>query len=142
MKGLDGLTMTVTWSVKHLHGGKILAFETSGLYLPADSARLVAEILATKLDEDTLGILVDHRASEVRFETVDIYNRPKLYGGTDLFAKVRVAVLFRKVGPDEQFYETVCRNSGYGIRVFEDYDQAVGWLLEAEKDRRPWTGRA
>lgn len=124
--------MSAKWLVKHLQGEKITVFETSGLYSPEDSSKLMGEILSVDRDAEQTGILIDHRAAEVKFGTLDIYNCPKLYAGQSRLMKLRVAFLFRAIGPDEQFYETVCRNSGYAIRVFDDYDKSLAWLLKAE----------
>jgi hypothetical protein len=42
----------------------------------------------------------------------------------------RAAIVFRELNKDFQFLETVCRNRGWNIRIFDDYDVAIDWLSE------------
>jgi hypothetical protein len=123
--------MSATWTTRHLPDKGIVLMETVGTFTREDSDRMVEEVRAMKLDPKQVGILIDHRAAIIKFATLQIYNLPATYLSVDQADQFRIANVFKQIGTDERFYETVCRNWGYRVRVFTDYDQAVQWLTPA-----------
>ena len=73
-------------------------------------------------------VFVDLLQSELRLNAADIYWVPKKLESHGL-RRHRAALLFREIGSDEEFLETVCANRGIGVKVFTDPDQALAWLI-------------
>jgi hypothetical protein len=93
---------------------------------------LVKEVNAMKLDSDQTRLLIDHRDAIIKFTTMEIFNLPQSYRQSELSQRFRVALVFKQIGSDEQFYETVCVNRGYRFSVFMDYDKAMNWLMKPD----------
>ncbi len=44
--------------------------------------------------------------------------------------KHKTAVLYSRLAEHERFFETVAVNSGFTLKVFDRYDEAVEWLAK------------
>ena len=124
--------MADNWKIQFLPGKHILLITTCGIHSPKESYMLVKEVNAMKLDPDQTGILIDHRDAIIKFAPSEIYNLPQSYQQYEISHRFRVALVFKQIGSDEHFYETVCANRGYRFSVFTDYDKAMNWLMRPD----------
>ena len=119
--------MTLTWTIEHSPEQAILTVTSQGSITAQSADRLVAELGALALPPGT-GILVDHRRSELKVDSHEVFDRPETYERYPDARRHPVAMVFPEIGETQQFYETVCRNRGFPVSVFADYDQAMNWL--------------
>jgi hypothetical protein len=124
--------MAENWTIQYLAEKHVLLIKTWGIHSPKESDGLVKEVNAMKLDPDQTKILIDHRDAIIKFKTMEIFNLPQSYRQSELSQRFRVALVFKQISSDEQFYETVCVNRGYKISVFTDYDKAMNWLMKPD----------
>ena len=85
--------------------------------------------LATKFD--VIRFLVDVSDLESALTAVDIYEFPKAYDRLLVERKTRFAVIQSEdpgIRKNLAFFETVCRNRGYLVKLFEDRETAAAWL--------------
>jgi hypothetical protein len=76
--------------------------------------------------------LIDHRnIVSVLGDTLDIYDRPKIFKLLGVILRIKIAEIIR---PEHfqhfKFFETVCVNQGYQISIFHDKEKALSWLLK------------
>lgn len=75
--------------------------------------------------------LVDVREVESELSTIEIHDVPTLFAIEGLSAPSRGAYIIPESGEireDLRFFETVCRNRGWDVRLFTDPEEAVAWL--------------
>lgn len=77
-------------------------------------------------------VLIDHRTIEsVSGGIVEIYDRPKIFRLIGVILNIRIAEIIK---PDHvkhfSFFETVARNQGFKISIFQETLPALEWLLK------------
>jgi hypothetical protein len=124
-----GEKMNSGWSTEYLPDKQILLVEIRGIYAIEDAEKLVTKIAAMRLNPEQARILIDLRKANGEFDLLDIYNLPGTYESVYQALLFKVAFVFKQIGPDQLFHETVCYNKGFGrIRSFDDFDKAMNWL--------------
>jgi hypothetical protein len=87
--------------------------------------------MVSKLKERNCNrFIFDHRETNVIARTMQSNDRSTVYEEIWGDRSTREAIVLRELNKDFQFLETVCRNRGWNIRIFDDYDAAVDWLSE------------
>jgi hypothetical protein len=78
-------------------------------------------------------VLVDVRQSMSAVPAADIYHLPDLYTSLAAPGGLRIAMVTPRAAEgcrDYRFYETVCRNKGFRVEIFEDLASAKAWLSD------------
>lgn len=89
-----------------------------------------ANAAALLKEHDCWRLLNDMREVKKLPSVVDIYNLPRLVGESEFPQQAKRAVVFSKDEKDYQFLETVSVNRGQLLKVFDDIDDALAWLLD------------
>lgn len=111
-----------------------------GPIAPTELMEAVLECLAAARRIGTPNFFADCTALLPGQSAFDIYHLVQGYEALGVERTMREAVLVPAGTATEQdlaFYETVASNRGYCVRVFVDRDQALGWLLEADRRATP-----
>lgn len=119
------------WKFSHNTADNILTVKTEGI-LDIDSANAMRNEGAELIKQHGyLRCLLDHTNVEgITYSTLDIYLMPKRYAELNIPHNFRMAVVVTdKLITDLRFYETVCRNNGYSVSVFFNYEEALAWLM-------------
>ena len=92
------------------------------------------EVIKLQHEKNTSLILTDFSSVKVNVDVnlSDIFQFPELYEqmGMDRKSKIAVLVSEMEVKTEElDFYETVCLNRGWNIRIFLKKTEAIEWLL-------------
>lgn len=77
--------------------------------------------------------LTEHKQATSLLSTMDIFDTPDQWEKADLNRLNSLAlVIYETEGYENDilFYETVCRNRGWNVRVFDNYQDAHEWLLK------------
>ena len=116
---------------EYLEEKNIVLIRTSGSYeLEAEMETL--KKAASKLREHNCNrCIFDHRETNVIARIMSSFNRPAVYDDLWGDSSVYAALVFRELNEDLEFYETVCRNRCWNVRIFNDYDAAIDWLSES-----------
>jgi hypothetical protein len=80
-------------------------------------------------------VLVDYREFRSDIQIINIYHLPKFYKKIQFPMDAKVAFLISvklsgKKNERFEFFETVCVNNGYNVKLFIDADAARKWLIE------------
>ena len=115
---------------EYLADQDIVLLKTSGPYKFDTEIETVIKAVAKLKEHNCIRLLVDHRQADVSSDFLDIHGRPKVYNGLEVDRLISAAYVFAELNDDIRFYEDVCRNRGWNVRVFDDYKTAVDWLLK------------
>ena len=88
------------------------------------------ESIALAIENDTRKFLVDLVAYEGFISLIDLYEFPDRYE-KKLRRPIYVAVVqprSQEARKDVMFYETICNNRGWDIKIFANKEDAVAWL--------------
>ena len=96
------------------------------LTLLQDMAAQVAKIVK---QDGCCRILNDLRNAKPSKSTTDIYNMPETAKRAGVTQKCNRALVVGNKGSDFHFLETVFRNQGHQVRMFEDIEDAKVWLF-------------
>jgi hypothetical protein len=116
------------WELTYLADEEIILLRVTGSYEAERGKDAVRRAVDLAGQHACTRCLVDHREIPFGFGNLDSYERPDLYGSFEGTRLWRLAWVYREIGPDEQFFETACRNRGYNVSVFTDYESALAWL--------------
>ena len=119
------------WSMKTTDDG-ILEVVYSGAF-GADELRVITDRILTAMLEQKAGrVLLDCYDAHFDVPVLNVYKLPDLYNSRGLTrSEVRAAVVKPKDGYRAElfdFYEDVCRNRGYFVKLFELREPALEWL--------------
>ncbi len=123
------------WSMEQTDDGRILKVTYSGAFGADELGGITERILHTMVEHKVGRVLLD--CGEARFDVpvLNVYKLPDRYDSHGIMrGEVRAAVVKPKDGYRAElfeFYEDVCRNRGYFVKLFETRDAAWEWLQSA-----------
>ncbi len=117
--------------IEYLADEDVVLVRTSGTYAFESETETVRAAVAELGARGCARCLFDHRAARVLAESPTVYARPGLYVDLGLDRGVRGAIVLHEIDDRLRFYEDVCRNRGWDIQVFDDYEAALRWLTDA-----------
>jgi len=121
------------WDIDYLPEQDILRVTTSGTMDLAQIKQMATEGMAAGVAQSATRFLVDHRKMLPALSHEDIFDLPRINAEQGVARTMRVAIVFSPDSPRREdffFYEVRTRSKGASnIRQFDDYDQAVDWLL-------------
>lgn len=115
---------------EYLEDKDIVLVRTSGSYELAAEIETVKKAISKLKEHNCNKCIFDHRAANVIAGTLSSYDRPKVYKLFRLDHSVHTALVVRELNDDMKFYENVCLNRGWNVKIFTDYDAAIDWLAE------------
>lgn len=116
------------WTLELTEQDQVLLLTYRGLLAPAESAGMTDQVLARVLETGVMRVMLDCSAAQMATPATDIYKLPDRYEAAGVPRSIRVAVIVPHDNYKRElfeFYEDVCRNRGYFVRLFED--SAAGW---------------
>lgn len=78
--------------------------------------------------------VADTRSIEDEPSIKDIFRMPKMLDQLGIPKSARIAVIVREDAPKGLgpfFFETICRNRGYKVKVFRSEDEAMTWVKKS-----------
>jgi hypothetical protein len=118
----------------------VFTVQITGEYTrPRDNASMQRLAVDSHRQHGCRLFLFDLREASVTGGTMALYESAAPKGDiADALRRFRTAVVSRKLGPDERFYETVALNRGFSLRMFDSIAEAMDWLTgkteRAEQD--------
>ena len=119
------------YTIEYLHDEKIVLVTNTGLFTFDDFLMQTKEALDFGTDIQCSCYLVDCTAMTIKASTMDIFSSPGVYDTLDAPRTNKVALLAKYgtgVDSDLHFYETVCHNRGWQVRIFLAKHDAIRWL--------------
>ena len=128
------------WSVNYDADLGVVCIVNSGRVTADEFKASALESIALCKKHRTGLLLIDDSKLEVVVSTNDIFEMPQFYEDADASRKGRWALIQPSSGParkEIKFYETVCRNRGWLVELFNDRQKAIDWLLNEPEAGRP-----
>ena len=126
---LSGIDMA--WSMRFKDEGRILEILIRGHMSPAEVAEMVRETIGTVATQQLDRVLIDCGDARISVPTLDIYKLPDQYAASGVPRQLRIALIPPRDGykrKSYEFYEDVCRNRGYFVKLFEQEAEAWDWV--------------
>jgi hypothetical protein len=117
-------------SIDYSDEQRVLTANIAGIYTSKDTSRLIGDLKQNVSRENCKHILIDLLMAEPIFSNFEIFDRPAIYEMLGFERDYKMAVLVPKLHEDWIFYENVCNNRGFNIKIFTDKKLAEKWLLE------------
>lgn len=130
-----GITKTLTkrfglleMEFKHLNSSNIVLCNVSGLYEFTSNTQLLEKLVQELSKHQSKKCLIDYRSADVILNVTVSFNRPNKFKELGIDNNTKGAVVFKKLTKESLFYENVCQNRGWNMRVFDNYETAMDWL--------------
>jgi hypothetical protein len=120
----------ITKEFQYLNDKDIVLIRVTGSYLLSAEADTVKKISFTLKEHNCRKLLLDFRAANIIAKTMDIFDRPKVYSNEGIEQSIKAAILCKEINNDFRFYETVCLNRGWEVKIFDDYNISIDWLTK------------
>ena len=121
---------TLFWELNNVEQG-IIEVNASGI-LDSKSSRLQhEEALDYAKRLNSFLFLLDYRDIRADATLLRVYELPVIYHELGVPRRSKIAIVLPQVKSaeeDYEFYETVCYNRGYEVRLFEEKKHALDWL--------------
>jgi hypothetical protein len=81
--------------------------------------------------------IADLRYSTGGPSNFELFYKVDSYDENGVLRNMKEAVIFPIYDPESEqvkFYETICRNRGFNVRIFNDYDRGLDWLLNEQTE--------
>ena len=119
------------WKIVLRNKERYVEVITSGIADKDGSLNMARAITQIMRERRMTRVLIDHRnIDSVIGNTIDIYDRPKIFRLIGAILKIKIAEIIKPENLEHfKFFETVCINRGYQLAVFQDGDKALAWLL-------------
>lgn len=118
------------WELMYQPSDEIIFIKTRGVLEINSATQMRNEGAALITLHNCKRILLDHRQlDDSALTTLDAFDLPKIYDALGISRTVKMALvvtldLMQKL----HFFETVCQNNGYSVRLFPDRESALAWL--------------
>lgn len=122
----------LSWTLAFDETERILAVQARGVLDMPSAEQLRREASDRFRELGCTRVLLDYRGLEAEaLGTLEVYNLPKVYQAWGFSREMRMAVLTAGVGQQNlEFFETVCQNNGYAVRLFAEEPEARAWLAD------------
>jgi len=111
---------------------RIIRVRLSGPQTLADYRKQTEEVLRLAQSKNVNLILVDDQRAQNMASTLELFAMPAMYEELGAPRSARVAIVMPHNSPsaaDIRFYETVCVNRGFNVKIFSTEPTALEWLL-------------
>jgi len=121
----------MNWNCEYLDNDKVVFIKYKGrvtLDLLKDSFKAC---LALASKSGVNRYLVDHTELIPSLSAIEVYEIPKIYDQLYVKKSSKIAVIKSKnpsLRENTKFFETVSRNRGYSVKLFDDKQSCLKWL--------------
>jgi hypothetical protein len=122
----------MSWTVEYDSELGIVAGRYVGQVTDDNFREATAKAIALAKANNTNRFLIDDSQYECGATVLGLYELPNLHEELEADRGLRGGLVLPSSGPeqlkDARFYETVCQNRGWNIRVFSKRERAIEWL--------------
>ena len=121
------------YKIDYLEDEKIITIKNTGEITFADFLEQTRKALELARTKNARLFLSDNILLENKAKLSEIFKLPKIYDEIGASRRNKLAVLITKrasMAKDAQFFETICLNRGWNVKVYTNYNEAIVWLKE------------
>jgi hypothetical protein len=120
------------WSVEYDSELGIVSVCYRGRVTDGDFREATVKAIGLAKANNTNRFLIDDSQYEGGATVLGLYDLSDLYEDLQVDRTSRGALILpssgTEPGKDARFYETVCRNRGWNVQVFQEREKAIKWL--------------
>jgi hypothetical protein len=123
------------WTVEYEPERALIVVTGSGNMSDEDATAQTTEAICFLKQNHSNAILVDYSGAVSEVSLPSLYWLPDYCSELGAPWNIRVAVLLPRTPyrlESFQFFQLVCKNAGYNVRLFEAKEAAEAWLAEAQ----------
>ena len=128
------------WKLEIKDGDQLLEVTYQGTLEAVELRDATVEIVDVLIEKDIQRLILNCHDAHFNVPTVAVYQLPELYDAKGLSRQVRAAVVRPHDGYHVElfeFYEDVCRNRGYFVKLLNDAASARDWLRTEGPTQKP-----
>lgn len=121
----------MTWNVEYDTELGLIHCVYSGRVTVDEFKEATTKAMTLSKIKKTAKFLIDDSMLEIAVSATEIYELPLFYDDIKASRKSKMAVILpsaRQARKDVEFYETVCRNRGWAVKIFTERQRAIDWL--------------
>ena len=134
----------MSWSVEHNAEIGVVQCTYIGRVTAEEFKKSTIQAIDLAKNHDTNLFLLDDSKWEGGASLVGIFELTDLYLELKVDRRSRAALILPLSGAaleaDARFYETVCLNRGWQVKVFPERQEAINWLTNETLSNKPDTG--
>ena len=134
------------WSYKHNPKLQIIEAAYTGNTTAQDLQESTSEFITLEKENGINRFLVDTSEMVLSASLADLYNLPdKQYLEEEADRTGCVALILPTAIKEKEaalFFETACKNRGWKVQTFSEYQEAVNWLISGPSVNAPGKGDA
>lgn len=117
------------WQMKYYENEKMLYVKSEGEMSRALNEQMVKEAVSMQMKYNIRSCLVDHSSISNLFSTTEVYFQAYKLMEFDVPRNIHIAIVYPRTLKERfEFFETVCINQGYTVKVFGNTVEAKKWL--------------
>ena len=120
------------YAIKFIENNRIIQIKNNGELSYEELLTQTREVIKIQQEKSTSLILTEFVSVKLDVNIADIFQFPEVYEQLGMQRKNKIAVVVSdvEIKTDElQFYETICLNRGWNIKIFLKEKEAIKWLL-------------
>lgn len=122
----------MSWKIEYNSGKKLIELEYSGLISGDDLKKAFEKVIEYIYEYKTVLVLADCTKMSTGHTLFDLLGLLEDFEKLDVLRNVKEAVLLstgHESAVNISFWETACQNRGFKVRIFEEKEEAVKWLI-------------
>jgi hypothetical protein len=119
------------WDVKYLTGEKVITVTATGPVSTQDARQQAEEAVKLSRETHATRALVDFYEAQTKFDSLDVYVLPEFFKYIGMPRQAPIAVVQpkgRHRNESYRFFENVCHNNGFNVKVCDTVPEARSWL--------------
>ena len=121
----------MNYTFQHIEAHDVLLVNLIGAYAFSDDLHYLRDLHRTYEESCCDRILLDYREADVEIGILEAFGRPDIYESFDVSDRPKkIGIVCRKITENYRFFENVCRNRGWNIRVYDDFNVANRWITD------------
>ncbi len=121
----------MTWKTRYLPDERLIEIVFTGKFQMTDLVEVTQGVVKLVEQKKTFWVVCDCTAIIHNTTAFNIYEMPRIFDAQNIDHRIKEAVLLPEEAAARKnlaFYETVCRNRGYNVKVFDTRAEAIDWL--------------
>lgn len=121
------------WALDYSATENILTVKCEGPFSADDLLPMTQAATERMLAKQSLRVLLDFSHAIAQVSIAELYKLPDIYADTRVPRRARLALIVPTDGyrlDVYQFYEDVCVNRGFFVKLFKEIAVAKQWLIE------------
>ncbi len=123
----------MSYEIRFMEENEVVVIENKGELTYDELVKQTQEAIKLGQGKNSRLFLTNFSNVKVQAQTMELFDFPKIYEQLGMTRTSRIAVVVSEIELKTEelyFYETICLNRGWNIKIFLQRDQALDWLIK------------